>query len=144
MSYDQDDQSVVSLNRLDATKLSYNEMTVDSSGGIMTREVKLEWRQKLGYCTTCTERPVLLFTLKRSRLNPLWQNKQPRSVPGECENGVCLRCQREQQQNHRQPKRHQKVHRFLVGALASGVVVAGLIVMVNKTGIKRRRPQQNS
>ena len=96
---EQDDtHSVSSLKRLDATKLSYNEMTVDPSGSIMSREVKLEWRQKLGYCISCTERPVLLFTFKRSRMNPLWKTKEPRSVPGECENGVCLRCHKEKEQ----------------------------------------------
>eukprot|EP00977_Amphora_coffeiformis_P010246 scaffold2383_cov161-Amphora_coffeaeformis.AAC.2 len=98
MSEQDETQSVVSLDRLDATTLSYNEMTVDPSGSIMSREVKLEWRQKLGYCTSCTERPVLLFTFKRSRMNPLWKTKEARSVPGECDNGVCLRCQKEKQQ----------------------------------------------
>lgn len=72
-------------------------MTVGPSGSIMCREEKLDWRQKLGYCTTCTERPVLLFKMKRSRLNPLWKSKEPRTVPGECENGVCFRCHRPQQ-----------------------------------------------
>ena len=90
---EEDTHSVASLNRLDASKLSYNEMTVDPSGSIMSREEKFEWRQKLGYCTTCTERPVLLFKMKRGRLNPLWKSKEPRTVPGECENGVCFRCQ---------------------------------------------------
>lgn len=61
----------------------------------MSRQFKMEWRQKLGYCTTCDERPVLLFNIKRHRLNPLWQNKQARTVAGECDKGVCLRCQKE-------------------------------------------------
>lgn len=102
MSMQDDTQSVSSLTRLDAGKLSYSEMTVDPSGGVMSREVKLEWRQKLGYCTTCDERPVLLFTFKRSRMNPLWKTKEARSVPGECENGVCLRCQKEREQLEQQ------------------------------------------
>ena len=104
MSEQDDTQSVFSLNRLDAVKLSYNEMTVDPSGSIMSREVKLEWRQKLGYCTTCTERPNLLFTFKRSRMNPLWKIKEPRSVPGECDKGVCLRCQKEKEQLEQQQR----------------------------------------
>ena len=104
-----DNQSISSAyHRLDAHKLSYNEMTVDPSGSIMSREVKMEWRQKLGYCVTCTERPVLLYTLKRSRLNPLWQSKHARSVAGECENGICLRCQKEKQAQEQQQQQQQQ------------------------------------
>lgn len=108
-SQQEDAHSVNSSNdRLDAMKLSYTEMTVGPSGCIMTRELKLEWRNKLGYCPTCPGRPVLLFNLKRSRLNPLWQSRVPRTVAGECEQGVCLPCQRERQQEQQQQQQHSK------------------------------------
>ena len=97
MTDTEDNQSVVSVHRWTAEDLAYNSMTVDPSGSILSRATKLSERQRLGYCLTCTERPILLYAVRKSRFNP-WQSKQARSVPGECENGVCLRCRNKEQQ----------------------------------------------
>ena len=76
-----------------ASDLSYATEAFDRSGAIMSHEQKREMRGKLGYCMTCPGVPVLLFDVKRSRLNPLWTTKQPLTVDGQCRNGHCLKCE---------------------------------------------------
>lgn len=78
--------------KIDVSMLSYSEMTLVSSGEVMTRETKAAIRKKLGYCTECPGRPVLVFDVKRSKLNPLWFSKKVRSIDGECNDGHCLKC----------------------------------------------------
>jgi hypothetical protein len=80
---------------MDPSTLSYSDMTVDSNGSLVSKDAKALHRSKLGYCTTCPGVPVLLFDIKRSKLNPLWSSKQPRTVDGKVLDGCCLRCAKE-------------------------------------------------
>lgn len=75
-----------------AFELSYAVGTVDAIGSVMSKDQKLILRQRQGYCTTCTGVPILLFDIRKSRLNPLWTTKKSRTVDGECSDGKCLRC----------------------------------------------------
>lgn len=86
------DAEVATVNAFD---LSYQEnvMSLDSSGKILTKDAKALLREQHGYCMTCPGVPVLLYQIKRSRLNPLWSSRKPRTAEGECTNGVCLRCE---------------------------------------------------
>ena len=72
--------------------LSYQDMAVDETGAVLSRDRKERLRLKHGYCPTCPTIPIQLYTMKRSRLNPLWSSKTPRSVEAECHNGMCLKC----------------------------------------------------
>jgi len=76
----------------DARQLSYQEMSLDQSGSIMSRDAKAHLRKLHGYCITCLGVPTLLVEIHRSKMNPLWLSKKKRSVPGETYNGMCLRC----------------------------------------------------
>lgn len=58
----------------------------------MSKETKTLLRSRFGYCKTCPDIPVLLFDIRKSRLNPLWSSKQPRTVEGESLGGKCLKC----------------------------------------------------
>lgn len=58
----------------------------------MSKAQKEALRLRFGYCTTCSGVPSLLFDIHKSRLNPLWTTKKPRTVGGESDNGKCLRC----------------------------------------------------
>lgn len=80
---------------VDPSTLSYSDMTVDSNGSLISKDAKALNRSRLGYCTTCPGVPVLLFDIKKSRLNPLWFSRQPRTVDGEVLDGRCLRCAKE-------------------------------------------------
>jgi hypothetical protein len=80
---------------VDPSTLSYSDMTVDSNGSLISKDAKVLHRSRLGYCTTCPGVPVLLFDIKKSKLNPLWSTKQPRTVDGKVLNGSCLRCAKE-------------------------------------------------
>ena len=84
--------STCSNNRMEAYELSYNEVTVLSSGGIISKQMKIDLRKQLGYCLTCPNVPVLLTCIRRSRINPLWISKKPRTEDGECIEGRCLKC----------------------------------------------------
>ena len=84
--------STGSNNRIEPHELSYGEVTVLSSGGIISKQMKLDLRKQLGYCLTCSHIPVLLVDIRRSRINPLWISKKPRTADGECIEGRCLRC----------------------------------------------------
>jgi hypothetical protein len=78
--------------RIGAFELSYRDMAVDASGSVMSRDEKVVLRQSFGYCTTCMGVPILLFDIRKSRLNPLWMSKKPRTMEGECLDGQCLPC----------------------------------------------------
>jgi hypothetical protein len=81
--------------RIGAFELSYRDMAVDASGSVMSRDQKAVLRESFGYCATCTGIPILLFDIRKSRLNPLWMSKKPRTMEGESLNGQCLRCKPE-------------------------------------------------
>lgn len=81
-------QRMVSLR----VSLAYTEMTMGANGSVMSRAEKLELRARNGFCKECEGIPVQLFTIKKSRLNPLWVTREPLNVTGECENGVCFVC----------------------------------------------------
>ena len=72
--------------------LSYQTMTVEDSGQAVSIEQKTKLREKYGFCTTCPGPPVHCFDINKSRINPLWSAKDPRSVEGECLEGICLKC----------------------------------------------------
>lgn len=77
----------------EATRLSYEEMSTDESGQILPRHKKEAVRRELGYCLTCPRVPVLLFDIRRSKLNPLKKVKKvPLEIPGKCSGGTCLKC----------------------------------------------------
>jgi hypothetical protein len=80
--------------RIGALELSYRDMTIDASGSVMSRDQKVVLRQSFGYCTTCMGAPMLLFDIRKSRLNPLWMSKKPRTMESECLDGQCLPCKR--------------------------------------------------
>lgn len=84
------------MSDMRAIELSYGEMTTFSSGGIMSKQTKTALRKQYGYCVICPLVPVLLFDIRRSRMNPLWISKKPRTVEGECLEGRCLKCKPEQ------------------------------------------------
>jgi hypothetical protein len=84
--------STCSNTRIEPHELSYGEVTVLSSGGIISKQMKMDLRKQLGYCLTCSHVPVLLIDIRRSRINPLWISKKPRTEDGECIEGRCLRC----------------------------------------------------
>lgn len=72
--------------------LSYQTMTVEDSGQAVSIDQKTKLRDKYGFCTTCPGPPVHCFDINKSRINPLWSAREPRSVEGECLEGVCLKC----------------------------------------------------
>ncbi len=72
--------------------LAYNEMSVSANGSVLSREEKSEIRFRHGYCRECEGLPIQLFSIKKSRLNPLWVTKEPRDVPRECAGGICFVC----------------------------------------------------
>lgn len=75
-----------------AEQLSYNDMAMSASGCILSHEAKAALRKQHGYCVTCPGVPILLVDIQRSRMNPLWSSKKPRTVEGESFEGKCLRC----------------------------------------------------
>lgn len=85
--------------------LAYNEMTVGTNGSVLSREEKAEIRFRHGFCKDCEGAPIQLFSIKKSRLNPLWVTKEPRSVPGECAGGVCYVCHPDKDPNRKNGRR---------------------------------------
>eukprot|EP00980_Cylindrotheca_fusiformis_P029816 scaffold23891_cov132-Cylindrotheca_fusiformis.AAC.11 len=77
---------------LSQQRLAYNEMTVSSDGRVVTDAEKRLEREKLGYCTSCRGMPILLYQVKKNRLNPFWVSKEARAVAGECAGGICFVC----------------------------------------------------
>jgi len=79
---------------IDPMSLSYQQgmMSLDKSGRILSKEKKAALREQNGYCLTCPGIPVRLYEVKKSRLNPLWSQRQACSVDGESHMGKCLRC----------------------------------------------------
>jgi hypothetical protein len=61
----------------------------------MARETKVELRKQYGYCLTCPLVPILLFDIRRSRLNPLRTAKKPLSKQGQAIDGKCIKCRPE-------------------------------------------------
>lgn len=76
-----------------AVELSYGEMTTFSSGGIMSKQSKTDLRKQYGYCLSCPLVPILIRDVRKSRINPMWISKKPRSIRGESFEGKCLKCQ---------------------------------------------------
>lgn len=85
--------------------LAYNEMTVGPNGNVLSREEKAAMRLRHGFCRECEGAPVQLFSIKINRL--LWVTKEPRSVPGECAEGICFVCHpdRDPNNNKKNPRR---------------------------------------
>lgn len=76
-------------------------MTTDSTGAILTDQAKMELRKQLGYCLTCTDIPVQLYEIHRSRLNPLARpTKKILTIDGECIEGKCCKCNRHLSSNN--------------------------------------------
>jgi hypothetical protein len=72
--------------------LAFGHMRIHKDGTVMTDDDIRELRQRQGYCLTCPGDPVKLFAIKRSRMNPLYQKKEPIQVNNQSYNGVCLKC----------------------------------------------------
>ncbi|KAL3944715.1 MAG: hypothetical protein SGBAC_001185 [Bacillariaceae sp.] len=75
-----------------AYTLAYNEVSMGSDGQVLTDDKKRKQREKKGYCLECRGPPVMLYTIKKSRMNPLFTTKKPRTVEGQCSNGFCFLC----------------------------------------------------
>jgi hypothetical protein len=84
--------SAGSGNRVEPYVLSYGEVTTFSSGGIISKQMKLDLRKQYGYCITCPLVPVQIVDIRRAKMNPLWISKKPRTKEGECLEGRCLKC----------------------------------------------------
>ena len=84
--------STGSGNRVDPYDLSYGEVTTFSSGGIISKQMKMDLRKQYGYCATCPLVPVQLVDVRRSKINPLWISKKPLTREGESLEGRCLKC----------------------------------------------------
>jgi hypothetical protein len=92
--------STGSGSRIEPHELSYGEVATFSSGGIISKQMKMDLRKQNGYCGTCPLVPVLLVDIRRSRINPLWISRKPRTKEGECLEGRCLKCSRDKDANH--------------------------------------------
>ena len=102
--------------------LRYDDMNLNRDGSVMTEEMIREERLRRGYCTECRghgQPPVLLFTIKKARFNPLWSSKEPLTVEGECLNGKCLRCHPELDPNRRSRNRRNTVRQSTTASSAS-------------------------
>ncbi|KAI2510671.1 hypothetical protein MHU86_3782 [Fragilaria crotonensis] len=94
-----------------AMNLSYDDMNLTRDGSVMTEERIREERRRRGFCTECRrngEPPVLLFSVKKNRFNPLWSSQEPLTVKGESLDGKCLKCHPElDPDRHRRPGNRQ-------------------------------------
>ncbi len=72
--------------------LSYTDMVIGHDGSVLRRDQIAELRKRHGYCMECSGEPVRLFNVRKSRINPLWSQKEPRTVEGESFNGQCISC----------------------------------------------------
>ncbi|KAI2491153.1 hypothetical protein MHU86_23411 [Fragilaria crotonensis] len=75
-----------------ADSLAYGHMRIRKDGTVMADSEIRELRQRQGYCLTCPGEPIKLFSVKRSKMNPLYQKKEPIEILNQCINGVCLKC----------------------------------------------------
>lgn len=102
----------LSTEEIDAFELSYQSgVSLDRSGRIVSKEKKSALREQHGFCLTCPGVPVQLYEIKRSRLNPLWSSKKPRTVEGQCAKGRCLRCNPEHNHNNNRKPKHDNLSR---------------------------------
>ncbi|CAB9512603.1 expressed unknown protein [Seminavis robusta] len=97
--------------KVSAEDLSYETMTVEACGKVMSTETKRELRERNGYCLSCKGPPTLCFIVTKSRINPLWTNKEPRTEEGGCFEGHCLKCKPE-----KGPRWHQQSGRMLLNS----------------------------
>ena len=95
----------------EAESLAYGHMRIRKDGTVMTDADIRELRQRQGYCLTCPGDPIKLFAVKRSKMNPLYQKKEPIQSSNQSSNGVCLKCGQSGQQN---------VRRGSIGVTSSG------------------------
>jgi hypothetical protein len=84
-----------------ADSLAYGQMRFCKDGTVMSESEIRDLRQRQGYCLTCAGDPVKLFEIKRSKMNPLYQKKEPIQVANQSLDGVCLKCSPLHQQNTR-------------------------------------------
>lgn len=84
--------------------LAYNERTVGNRGTVLSRTEKSEMRNRHGFCLECIGKPIQLYDVKKSRLNPLWVSKKPRDVQRECAGGVCFVCHPDQDPRRRRSR----------------------------------------
>jgi hypothetical protein len=94
--------------------LSYEDMNMARDGFVMTRVQIREERVRLGYCVDCLREPILLYKIRRNRLNPLWTSREPLTVQGDSLDGKCLRCHPELD-----PNRQRRRPRSAAGSLTS-------------------------
>jgi len=79
-------------NNTPADSLAYNNLLLRRDGTVMTETHIRELRSRQGYCLTCPGDPVKLFAIKRSKMNPLYQKKEPIKSSNQSEDGVCFKC----------------------------------------------------
>ena len=76
-------------------------MNMARDGFVMTRVQIRDERVRLGYCVDCLREPILLYRIRRNRLNPLWTSREPLTVQGDSLDGKCLRCHPELDPNRK-------------------------------------------
>ncbi len=76
----------------DRMNLSYTDMVIGNDGSVLRRDQIADLRKRYGFCMECAGEPVRLFNVRKSRINPLWSQKEARTVEGESFNGQCLAC----------------------------------------------------
>ena len=110
-----------------AMNLAYEEMNFNRDGSIMTEDMIREERLQRGYCTECrglAQLPVLLYSIKKARFNPLWSSKEPLTVEGKCLNGQCLRCHPELDPKRRSRNRRNTTRQSHSTSVRSSVSAA--------------------
>lgn len=80
------------MDDIPTDSLAYGHMRIRKDGSVMTETDIRELRQRQGFCVTCPGDPVKLYDVKRSKINPLYQKKEPIQVSNQSVNGICLKC----------------------------------------------------
>jgi hypothetical protein len=88
--------------------LSYSEMSVGRNGSVLNRSEKATLRERHGFCLECEGQPVQLYNVRKSRMNPLWVTKDPRTVDGVCADGVCYACHPSRDPNRKERRRQRR------------------------------------
>jgi len=101
----QSDDRIVTNNQ---TNLSYMDFNIARDGSVMTCGQIKEERIRLGYCTDCQGVPIRLYTIGKSKFNPLYAKKHVSNVVGESLNGECLACKPYLDPNYKKKKLPKK------------------------------------
>lgn len=124
------------ITKVDPAMLSFRDLALGDTGEVVSIEAKKALREKLGYCLDCPGHPVLLFDVKRSRLNPLWFSKKPRTEEGVCGDGKCLRCETNKSHKHRRGGPRRKTSERSLGASST---TSACSVQSSRSGVSTNR-----